>query len=66
MTSKVDIRSFFGISQSYYLSVSTEKKSKMVRGYYKNLLVVYFGDGKKSFFVVVTVSGLMTERNKIA
>ena len=50
MASKVDIWDFFGISQSQYLSLSTEEKSKILREYYKKLLIVYFCDGKKSIF----------------
>ena len=46
---KVNIWDHFGISKSQYLSLSSDEKLKMVKGFYKSLLPVYFSNGKCQF-----------------
>ena len=49
IASKVTIWDHYGISRSQCVSLSEPQKVTMLKAYYKNLLPVYFGDGKKSF-----------------
>ena len=62
---KVNIWNHFGISKSQYVSLNSDEKLKMVKGFYKSLLQVYFGDGKR-IFVILIVFGLTTAKSKIA
>ena len=48
IASKVNIWDHYGISSSHYVSLSEPEKA-MLKGYYKNLLPVYFRNGKESF-----------------
>ena len=47
--SKVNIWDHFGISKSRYVSLNSDEKLKMVKGFYESLLLVYFGKGKRQF-----------------
>ena len=47
--SKVNIWKHFGISKSQYVSLNSDEKLKMVKGFYKSLLPVYFSNGKRQF-----------------
>ena len=50
LATKVDIWDHFGITRSQQLSLDTDQKTKMLKEYYKKLVAVYFGDGKKNAF----------------
>ena len=47
--SKVNIWNHFGISKSQYVSLNNDEKLKMLKGFYKCLLPVYFVEGKREF-----------------
>ena len=49
MCSKVNIWDQFGMSRSQYISLSDDEKLKMLKGFYKALLPVYFSSGKHQF-----------------
>ena len=50
LATKVDIWDHFGITRSQKLSLDTDQKAKMLKEYYKKLVAVYFGEGKKNVF----------------
>lgn len=50
VATKLNIWDHFGITRSQYVSLNSDEKSRMLQGYYKNLMPVYFGYGKKSTF----------------
>ena len=44
----VDIWDHFGVTRSQYVALNADEKSKMLKGYYRSLVPVYLGEGKKS------------------
>ena len=49
MCRKANVWDHFGISRSQYVSLADDEKLKMLKGFYKALLLVYFGSGKRKF-----------------
>ena len=47
--SKVNIWDHFGISKPQNVSLNSDDKLKMLKGFYKSLFPVYFGEGKRQF-----------------
>ena len=47
--SKANIWDHYGISKSQYDSLNYDEKLKMLKGFYKNLIPVYFGNDKRKF-----------------
>ena len=48
IATKVAVWDYFGTTRSQYISLN----SKMLKGCYKNKMPLYFGDGKKSIFLL--------------
>ena len=65
--SRVNVWDHYGISRSQYVSLSDDEKLKMLKGLYKNLMPVYFGNGKCRFKckVNVMVSTCFSDNEKI-
>ena len=65
--SRVNVWDYYGISRSQYVSLSDDEKLKMLKGFYKNIMPVYFGNGKCSFKckVNVMVSTCFSDNEKI-
>lgn len=49
LCNKVNIWDHYSISRSQYVSLNDNKKLKILKGFYKNLLPVYYNNGKCQF-----------------
>ena len=47
INSKCSIWDYYGVPKSVYLSYTNEDKTKMFKGYYKNLTEKYYGNNGK-------------------
>lgn len=59
MISIISIWDFFGISQSQYFLLSVKKKTEMLKKYYTDNVLVFYGDGKISYFVCLYFSKII-------
>lgn len=60
MISKISIWDFFGISQCQYFLLSVKKKkTEMLKKYYTENVLVFYGDGKISYFVCLYFSEII-------